>query len=376
MIVVIGSDLVRLLREKAPRKYLSSQMATQMQIGLEIARMAKQDLEDGKSLGDAFNGLLRQCLGRDPDWKAFYSEQMESVTPTRPNAAVLETYAAELAVEQAYIAGDYAGASEVVQKLLDSGVVEAGDKGWYLQELARYHYVSDRPESQKLQVAAHRMNRLLLKPPTGVTVAKLTLVSHGRAERIARWVSGFGTYADLNLAVSDILDRLVFGTTAGKFEHALDELSRALGFAGERPDAEWKEGPDNLWALDDTQYLLFECKSEVNLTRAEINKTETEQMNRSSAWFDKHYSGMNVKRVIVHPAGAIESAAAFTHEVQGMRETDLKKLVKACREFFKSFESQNFKDMSTTYIQKMVNAHQLAVNDLLTRYSRKLKDLK
>ena len=36
---------------------------------------------------------------------------------------------------------------------------------------------------------------MLLKPPTGVTVAKLTIVSHGRAERIAAWVRGFETYA-------------------------------------------------------------------------------------------------------------------------------------------------------------------------------------
>jgi replicative superfamily II helicase len=376
VIVVVGSDLVRLVREKGSRKYLSSQMATQIEIGLEITSMAKQEIEDGKSPNDAFTSLLRQSLGRDPDWKAFYAEQMDQVAPTGANADVLKVYAQELAAEQSYMAGDYSSASETLQKLLDSGAIEAGDKGWYLQERARYHYLSDRPESQKLQVSAHKMNRLLLRPPTGVTVAKLTIVSHGRVERIAKWVKDFSTYADLNVAVSDVLGRLVFGTKAENFEHALDELSRALGFAGERPDAEWKEGPDNLWALDDTQYLLFECKSEVDVTRAEINKRETEQMNRSSAWFDKHYVGMKVKRVIIHPAAKIESAAAFTHDVEGMRESDLRKFVKACREFFKSFESQNFQDISTTHVQKMINAHQLGTDDLLARYTRKLKDLK
>ena len=188
--------------------------------------------------------------------------------------------------------------------------------------------------------------------------------------------SNFESYSELNVAVTDILGRLVFGTKADRFEQALDELSRALGFAGERPDEEWKEGPDNLWALDDNRYLLFECKSEVDVTRAEINKREAEQMNRSSAWFDKHYPGMKVKRLIVHPAGKVESAAAFTHEVEGMREPDLRRLVKSCREFFKSFESQNLKDLSTSQIQKMINAHGLAVDDLLKRYSRKLKDIK
>ena len=53
--------------------------------------------------------------------------------------------------------------------------------------------------------------------------------------------------------------------------------SVALGFAGERPDKAWKEGPDNLWALDNTRYLVVECKNEVDVTRAEIKKREAEQ---------------------------------------------------------------------------------------------------
>jgi hypothetical protein len=125
---------------------------------------------------------------------------------------------------------------------------------------ARYHYLAERTESQTLQLAAHKKNRMLLKPQTGVTVTRLT-VSQGRTERIAAWVRAFGTYGDMDVTVSDILGRLRFGVNADDFERALDELSRALGFAGERPDKEWKEGPDNLWALDDARYLIIECKS-------------------------------------------------------------------------------------------------------------------
>ena len=131
-----------------------------------------------------------------------------------------------------------------------------------------------------------------------------------------------------------------------------------------------------MWAIDATQYLLWECKNEVEITRAEINKREAEQMNRSSAWFEKHYQGMNVKRVIVHPSNTVQSAAAFTHDVEAMREAELKKFVKSAREFFKSFEALNFKDLSTAHIQKMVNAHKLAVPELLNLYTKKLYNLK
>lgn len=376
VVMILGTELVRLLREKKSRRFLSPQVARQIQIGLEVAEMAQQEVANGDDPRTAFTTLMRQCLNRDDNWKAFYAEQMDGIVPSGPNDRVLNAYSAERSAEDAYASGDYAGAARILQNLLDDGEVNKDDKGWYLQEQARYYWISNRVESQKLQKAAHKNNRLLLKPPTGVTVSKLTVVSQGRAERVAEWIGAFDSYEDMDVTVSDILGRLRFGVKADPFEQALDELSRALGLAGERPDKEWKEGPDNLWALDDRQYLVIECKSEVDVTRAAVNKREAEQMNRSAAWFDKHYVGMAATRLIIHPAGKIESAAAFTHNVQGVREADLRRLEKACRQFFKEFEGQNLRDLSPTHIQNVLDAHGLGIEDLKTKYSRQLKDLK
>jgi replicative superfamily II helicase len=376
VVIITGPDITRLVRDKDSRKFLSPQMATQIEIGLEIAEMAKQELDEGETPQNVLNSLVGQCIKRDADWKAFYVEQMDKVKPAGANEHVLRTYAAELAAEQAYMAGDYTKATDGLQTSIDSGKLDRQDSAWYLQEMARYQYRSNRTESQKLQVAAHGKNRLLLKPPSGVTVTKLKVVSQGRTERIKKWVSLCDDYAQLDVVVSDILDRLVFGTKADKFEQALDDLSRALGFKGERPDKEWKEGPDNLWALSDKQYIIWECKSEVGIHRAEINKREAEQMNRSSAWFEKHYAGMDVRRFIIHPAYVVESAAAFTHDVQAVRESELKRLVKAIKAFFKSFENQDFRDLSEGHIQKLLDTHRLSVGHLLDDYCKKLKDVK
>jgi hypothetical protein len=113
VVVVIGTDIIRLIREKASRRYLSPQSAAQIELGLEIAEMAKQEIEEGQKPGEAFNGLLRQCLGRDPNWKAFYVEQMDKVTPSGANEGILRLYAAELDAELAFNAGDYASARGV-----------------------------------------------------------------------------------------------------------------------------------------------------------------------------------------------------------------------------------------------------------------------
>jgi hypothetical protein len=107
----------------------------------------------------------------------------------------------------------------------------------------------------------------------------------------------------------------------------------------------------------------------VDVNRKGINKDEAEQMNRSSAWFDKHYAGMKVRRIIIHPAHQVQSAAAFTHDVEVTRERELKKLARSVRAFFKSFEKQNLKDLSTTNIQEMLDAHGLATDTMRSDYA-------
>jgi replicative superfamily II helicase len=376
VIVMVGEDLIKLIRDKASRKFFSPQMNAQVEIGLEIAQMARRDIEEGKAPYEAFTALGNQCLRRDEGWKDFYAQEMGKVKPGAANPAALRIFSGELAAEVSFQAGDHTAAVRALQELADNCGNDKESRGWYLQEMARVYYESNRQESNRLQVNAHKLNRVLLKPPFGVSVSRLTVMSQGRVERIRDWIRGFESYEDLHIALSDILGRLVFGAKADKFEQALDELSRALGFAGERPDKEWKEGPDNLWALNDTQYIVWECKSEVDIDRASVNKREAEQMNRSCAWFEKHYPGAKSKNIIIHPAHSLESAAAFTHPVEVMRSGGLRSLVMAVRAFFKSFEAADFKDLSLPRIQDLLGVHKLSVQDLLEKYSRRLKDLK
>ncbi|BDT57039.1 DEAD/DEAH box helicase [Massilia varians] len=374
VVVVTGTDLTRLIRDSKSRSYFSPQVAQQVKIGIDVAEMAREEVGDEGAPVDAFAKLISQCLNRDPDWKEYYAEQMDSVVPNVTRKEILEQFEMELLSEHSFASGNYRAAVDRVQAYLDKNVSDSDEKGWYLQEMARYSHKFDRPLSERFQLAAHSANRLLLKPANGVQITKLSIVSHGRMERIQSWISQFDDYSQLNVALTDILARLAFGVKADKFEQALDELASCIGFVGERPDKEWKEGPDNLWALDGTQYILWECKDEVLLERSEINKRESEQMNRSAAWFEKHYPGMKVKRLMIHPAQQLESAGAFTHEVEVVRPAELKRLVKAVRTFFNAFEHVNFSDLSAHHIQKLVDSHGLALSEVVGNYSKKIRD--
>ncbi|MDC8016231.1 DEAD/DEAH box helicase family protein [Tahibacter soli] len=375
VIVVTGAEVTRLLREKVSRSFLSSQMAMQIEIGLDIASMAQQEIVSGKEPFESFMGLIMQSLRRDDGWKNYYASRMANVLPRGPNETVLKIYTVELQAERGFSQGDYGVATKLIQELLDTVDGSTEDKGWYLQMMARFNYETNRPESERLQLAAHKCNRSLLKPAHGITVTKLNVISQGRVERIIAWVRRFNAYDQLNVAITDILSNLRFGVASDRFENALNELSSALGFGGERPDKEWKEGPDNLWALDDNHYVIWECKNEVELTRSEINKREAEQMNRSMAWFIKHYPGVQSRKLIVHPSYKEGSAASFLHEVEAVRSAELSSLTAAISGFFKSFEGVDLADLSPAHVQSLLDSHKLTVGDFLSRFGKKIKRL-
>ena len=113
------------------------------------------------------------------------------------------------------------------------------------------------------------------------------------------------------------------------------------------------------------------------MSRVEINKTEAEQMNRSAAWFNKHYEGCNAIHIEIHPAYQVQSAANFLVDVKVMREKELKSFVKAVKNFFQSFQRLNFKDLSLPHIQNLLVAHALDVDNLLSGgFTKKTVDQK
>jgi len=88
-------------------------------------------------------------------------------------------------------------------------------------------------------------------------------------------------------------------------------------------------------------------------------------MNRSAAWFKKHYEGCTAIHIEIHPAYQVQSAAKFLVDVRVMREKELKSFVKAVKEFFQSFQRLNFKDLSLPHIQNLLVQYALDVDNLL-----------
>ena len=375
VVILSGGDLVKAIRTSESRAYYSEQTRTQIELGIEISGMTAEEIAGGSSATEALRRVISQCLGRDENWKEFYREQMSAINNPGVTPRMLDVFSAELAAERKYLAGDIEGAAKALQTLLDKGrITTDADRGWYLQEIARYRYSHDPAESGKAQLAAHRKNPYLLKPKEGISVSKLTPASERRVTAIGAWVRRFSSYQELSVAVDGILADLRFGVRADSFEAALDELGRALGFAAERPDKVWKAGPDNLWALKQGEYLVMECKSEVESTRRLIHRNESGQMNNASAWFDKEYPAATARYVMIIPARALGDGAGFNPHVEVLRPNGLNRFTRSVRSFFSGFRDLDLQDLSDRKIQDMLAAHRLATSSILGDYTEPVKD--
>lgn len=241
--------------------------------------------------------------------------------------------------------------------------------GWYLQEMARYTYAYDRAESARLQISAHARNPYVLKPKHGMQSRKITLISDKRINGIREWLRSHGTAENAFSVMEELLGRLEFGVRAEQFESALHELGIALGFACQRPEKELGEGPDNLWAVSDDMYIIFECKSEVKKGRLEIYESESGQMNNSCAWFKREYSQCKFFAIMIIPASAMARGGGFNENVEIMREGHLTKLVKSVRSLFTAIRSFDVKALTDAKLQELINENGLSSIAFTEKYS-------
>jgi replicative superfamily II helicase len=369
LILIIGGDLIRFIKSSRTNKYFSSQTKKQIEIGMEIAELASEEIDDDQESFEVVKSLMKQSLQRDEGWKEYYKEEMDKIVQEDLPSKIHNVLALERkASEQNYV-GNFEGACEIVQEIIDHHCEEKSEVGWYLQVKARYMYLQSKVDSNTLQKSAFLRNNELLKPNEGITYTKLNFINENRIRRILDWIRKHKDFQELMLSVDGVLSDLQFGTASEKFESALKEAGLMIGFLSERPDKEFKKGPDNLWCGVSNQYFIFECKTEIKADRKEISKSEAGQMNTHCGWFQNQYNDSPVKRILVIPTKTLSHQADFTHNVEIMRKGKLKTLRSNIKAFFKEFNKFEIDSLSDETIQQFLNTHSLDIESLKNHYT-------
>lgn len=370
VILMIGEDLVRFVKSSQNQKFFSAQTRQQILIAEALLESITKESED-KGI-KAIHDVLTQCLNRDEGWKVYYHQSMEGTKDNIDEHPYIPIIEMEEMAESLMRTGKFEEAYARYQQIADSYKDKPQEKGWYLQLAAKCKYHYDKIGGQKLQEVAHNYNLYLLKP-NDLHYSPIPRINKNAAEIALAYVKKHSKHDDLSMHIEELLSHLTFGMPSKKFEDAMKEIGELLGYSSQRPDQEFKVGPDNIWMEPiNRQFFVIECKNEVHTTRDAINKEEVGQMNNHIAWFEKNYKGeLLVSYIHVHSTNKVSNQANYTKDVRIMTPEKMTIFKEHIKRYVKELFNYNIATLDEGLVAEALRVNELLPTDIVSRYTVK-----
>jgi hypothetical protein len=358
-VLLMGSSLTgQLYSQRALEKFTS---ATRAQYNLS-QRMGKQ--LQGADVA-ALKAALKLLLDRDSSWVRLAKGALVGARYASSGSVGSIARAQRMALNAARRA-DHPAAVEAMQEVVNAEP-EVRTRGWLRMQLAERMQPIDAARAQQVLQAAVKENPSVVLPLEGVAYRRLKAHT-AQAEACREHLAGWGTPIELMIHVHALLDRLQFlPDTATTFEEAVRELGLLLGFGAQSPEAEFGSGPDVLWHVGPTKYLVIECKN--GATNGIIAKSDANQLGGSMNWFREQYgAAAEATPVMIHPDPQLGPAATAP---PGMRVVSREMLIEfkaALQNFFNGVAAGPWPPTRSSIEQALV-FHRLTSNDLVTRFT-------
>ena len=240
---------------------------------------------------------------------------------------------------------------------MDSAIdatAEGQVKAWLLSRKAAFQHPMDADGAQHTLVAAHGMEPGVIKPMHGTTYKRLTPATGKQAMAlIANHDGRFIDPTTMKLFADQLCGDLQFKSeAAGKFEAAVNDLAWFIGIRGQRPERDYKEGPDNLWALPNGSFLVVECKNGVASGNG-ISKKDAGQLGQSIAWFSGRYPASTPVPIIIHNDHTLGQGASVVAGMRVIASRHLEKLRNNLRGFAKQLVNPDVARSASEVAQRL-----------------------
>ncbi len=361
VVLLIGAKLTARVKSPDGTALLTPATQAQLDLSRKVAKqLANVDLKGLKEVID-------QCLNRDPDWVKVSKKSLLKAK-AQPGLVIDSKSVALRTAFDLSRAGDHKVAAEVLQKAVNA-TSDSDEKAWLLQKGAAIEHHISPAESQKMLLAAYRLNTNVLRPLEGVAYQKLSAHAGAQAAAIQKFHHArFLEAADRLLYTNQLIDGLIFHeVSADRFECALHSAAEFIGIKGQRPEKLIGEGPDNLWALQEGSFLVIECKNNAT-SKNGISKTDAGQLDQAMTWFDAKYPAATGIPVIVHPHRKLGHGATAVSGMRVMTEEELKKLRKALEAFAKAVSDPDTLN-NVKKLNELVNVHGFGA-EFISRYAK------
>lgn len=326
VVLLIGSRLTQRLHKPEAREMFSVATRAQLDLGREVTAQIK-----GKPISEIAS-VITLCLDREDGW-------VDASRNAIVNAEEGEVSHVDEMVVLLRRAFDHARSKQFdfAVNLVQEAVGKTSEKrakGYLKQQLAEYVHHGDQVKAQEIQVSAVQLNRALVRPIEGITYSKLDVPKTSQSVTAVNYMKMFLEKNDMLIWVNALIESLVWGEENSKrFEAAMYDLGKFLGFGSQRPEEEVGKGPDNLWALGGLQYFVIECKSGATKAKT-INKHDCNQLNGSMNWFVAQYdASCSATPIMVHPKVTPEHAATLHADTRIITADRLEDLLDSLRKY-------------------------------------------
>lgn len=361
VVLLMGRDLTNQLYSQGAVEKLSAGTKAQLNLSEQIAEQIK-----GLTIAE-FTDVINLCLSRNSDWLNHSKGALASLKYSNEGNIDEVTFA----LREAYEAASNNNPHQAVRSInqLVNNVTDKKEKGFLKQQLAEYINLYDQVEAQKTQLSAVKDNRRILKPIEGIQYHKLSGEVTDQAISCSNFLSD--KYQEPNkllIEVKGILSKLVFkSNSANSFEEAMKNIARFIGIESQRPEQEYSKGPDVLWKLGESSYLVIECKNEAYVDT--ITKTYCNQLNGSCNWFLQKYSERaNYTAIMVHPSTVFEYASSPDLKIRILTKEKLIELCSAIDGFITSVATNNELSNQNAIREKLIQ-YKLRAADIANTYT-------
>jgi replicative superfamily II helicase len=376
VVVLMGNKLADVIVNQDGDKFFSTATHKQYDMSRNIWDQVINE-NTNPSVEEIFE-LSNYTLGRDKDWisrsKSFLSsvEYNKSANIDRIIVACREAFDKE-SIHR------YEEAFNIVEKEKNENKeLDNRTKGLLMQLMAEYKNFSNPAKAQEILLSAQELNKSVIKPIKGITYEKLKSFSGTQGENVLKYIKDKKDKINEYLIhVDSVLDSLIFSEKSAKtFEAALMEIASIIGISSSRPENDGVEGgPDNLWAIDDLEFFIIECKNGVKPDTTTISKSDNSQLLSSIQWFENLYKGNNFKftPIIIHKVNLFDAKASPNPNTRVMTEELLNKFKNAVRSFTRSIAKEDVNNIDDKEIQKLLNCYKLNGKAIIIEYTLPIK---
>lgn len=365
VVFLVGRDLTSQLYSQGAIDRLSPATKAQLVLSDQVAEQIK-----GKHIFE-FTETIKYCLFRNEQWVTASKGALASLKYSEDNILDDVTVSLRKAYDSASN-NNPVNAAHILEGLVNS-IGNVKERGFIKQIFAEYTNLYDKVESQKIQMSAVGDNRRILKPINGIQYHKISGEAFDQATSCSNFmVKNHDDPNKLIIRVNGILEGLQFKENSSNiFEESLKDIARYLGFGSQRPEQEYKKGPDVLWHIGALRYFVIEAKNEA--TAATISKDYCNQLNGSCNWFEQKYDNTcSYIPILAHPSNIFEYAASPKATMRIITKEKMQQFCRSVRDFIMSISSNNEVRNQSAIRDKLI-AYKLRAIDFEENYTIKYK---